>query len=807
MTLLDNIALTETVVINENLTLDLNGKNIAAADARALWVKAGDVAITGTGTITSTKTEGSSLVSGSSVIRVGDSGAAKAKLTIGSGVTVDAPFTYGVTVFGTNADGVELVVNGKVESHGTEAAISGNGNTGNKGAVTINEGAVVTAENAEAIYHPQGDALTINGGTITGATAVYVKSGTVAISGGALTGNGAAAAYSPTGDDCNPTGDALVVDNCAYPGNAPSVSISGGTFASTNGKGIGSYYSGSATGLAVVTANSNLITIPDDETWVPEGEGYKLVKAFTVTWVVNDATAETDENVKYNTAPSYDGAAHDGAAPAKTADASGVYTFDGWTGGTVTTPTAVAGLPAVTATVTYTAHFASVEPVAKIGDNYYATLKDAVDAAQAGDTVTLVADSTADAAKTAAEDRTVVAKKITIDFGAYTYSVPGSLEPTANWAAIYVDSDATFKGTTGGIRCLDKDGGAVGVYAINVRNGANLKIEGGRYHGGGTVVQAQEGTVEITGGEFTLTPFEDPYGSDFALNCKDANYQAGTAKFDIKGGTFVGFDPQDNKSEGEHTDFTADGYVAIEDPEGTWVVQEGWNVTFDANGGTPEPEAQRVKKGDKATEPQEAPEKAADASGTYTFLGWFASADAETAFDFAVAPTTNLTLTARYSCDEVLNEFVYPIENTAGVPMNREWLAQYLPDDIYSNATQTIYASMTNAMVQALSANGANGVPMWQSYVLGFDPTDPNANLRLTASPKSATEVTIKGLNVVLIQDNIASNVSVTFRLAARNDDGTWTNIRTGSTTPEFNETLKSVAGKVLAIFADITVQ
>ena len=142
-------------------------------------------------------------------------------------------------------------------------------------------------------------------------------------------------------------------------------------------------------------------------------------------------------------------------------------------------------------------------------------------------------------------------------------------------------------------------------------------------------------------------------------------------------------------------------------------------------------------------------------------------------------------------------------------PMNREWLAQYLPDNIYSNATQTIYASMTNAMVQALSENGANGVPMWQSYVLGFNPTDPNANLRLTASPKSATEVTIKGLNVVLIQGHIASNVSVTFRLAAQNGDA-WTNVDAVVTADDpttFVVPLDSVAGKVLAIFADITVQ
>ena len=199
-------------------------------------------------------------------------------VTIGANVTVEAPYSYGVTVFGTNAGGVELVVNGTVESHGTEAAISGNGNPGNKGAVTINEGAVVTAENAEAIYHPQGDELTINGGTITGQTAVYIKSGNVEIKGGTLTGNGAATSYSPTGDDCVPTGDALVVDNHNYPGGAPVVKISGGSFNSTNGKGIGSYSDAGTSpgavdpGLASVIATDNSKKIVAGQLWVTNSD-------------------------------------------------------------------------------------------------------------------------------------------------------------------------------------------------------------------------------------------------------------------------------------------------------------------------------------------------------------------------------------------------------------------------------------------------------------------------------------------------------------------------------------------------------
>ena len=253
----------------KNLTLDLNGKNITAADARALWVKSGEVSIvdnsTGStkGTITTTKTEGSSLVSDSSVIRVGSTGTDKAAVTIGAGVTIEAPFTYGVTAFGTNDGGVELVVNGTIHAHGTEAAIAGNGNAGNKGAVTINEGAVITSDNTEAIYHPQGDTLTVKGGTITGATGIYQKSGTLSITGGTIIGNGAKAAYTSTGDDCVPTGDALVIDSCAYPGGAPTAAVSGGTFKSVNAEAVASYAKEESNAVSSFISGGTFSTTPD----------------------------------------------------------------------------------------------------------------------------------------------------------------------------------------------------------------------------------------------------------------------------------------------------------------------------------------------------------------------------------------------------------------------------------------------------------------------------------------------------------------------------------------------------------------
>lgn len=148
----------------------------------------------------------------------------------------------------TNAAGVIVVqqasadIKGKVTAQ-HNFAVSGNGSAG-WGGVTINvmPGAEIsTTEDAPALYFPNSTYLTITGGSITGGTGAYVKSGSVTISGGTIIGTGAKAEYKYNGNGANSTGDALVVETCKYPGGAPSVSITGGKFKSVNASAIGSY--------------------------------------------------------------------------------------------------------------------------------------------------------------------------------------------------------------------------------------------------------------------------------------------------------------------------------------------------------------------------------------------------------------------------------------------------------------------------------------------------------------------------------------------------------------------------------------
>ena len=172
---------------------------------------------------------------------------------------------------------------------------------------------------------------------------------------------------------------------------------------------------------------------------------------------------------------------------------------------------------------------------------------------------------------------------------------------------------------------------------------------------------------------------------------------------------------------------------------------------------------------------------------------------------FTVDNTDTETMAAYpYTVVAAILHFVYPIEGTAGVPVANEWLAAQFPS-IYPDATKPIYASITNDLVQALSANGANDMPKWESYVLGLDPTDPAAKLRLTASSKNATTVTITGV-IDTTKFPEPTGTTVKFRLAKRNGDE-WTNLAAGSETPLFDCLLEDVVGEELAIFADIVTE
>lgn len=78
------------------------------------------------------------------------------------------------------------------------------------------------------------------------------------------------------------------------------------------------------------------------------------------------------------------------------------------------------------------------------------------------------------------------------------------------------------------------------------------------------------GKVVIEGGEFKAEPYQDKY---YTLNIKD-NYRPASGDMrdaiEVRGGRFYKFNPADCISEGEHTNFVADGFESVQD--GDWFV-------------------------------------------------------------------------------------------------------------------------------------------------------------------------------------------------------------------------------------------
>lgn len=156
--------------------------------------------------------------------------------------------------------------------------------------------------------------------------------------------------------------------------------------------------------------------------------------------------------------------------------------------------------------------------------------------------------------------RNVIAAPTTLTLSAPIVGPAGMGNNDTNFCALIVDADTTINGGPQGVIVFEDENGG---YAINVRKGANLVINGGTYGAGGTAVQVQEGTVTINGGHFEVNPFDEPYGYGFVLNCIDSAYKNGTAKIVVKGGTFVNFDPSNCTAEGAGTNFVAPGYKVV----------------------------------------------------------------------------------------------------------------------------------------------------------------------------------------------------------------------------------------------------
>ncbi|MBQ0141538.1 MAG: hypothetical protein KBT06_01845 [Prevotellaceae bacterium] len=198
----------------EGFSGEYNSKGYRDNTTGVIIVKnGGDLTIEGAGTINSTTAAYAAIV----MTEKGDASTNPAKLTVNGG-TFEGQY-YG---------------------------IAGNGNRPETD-VTINGGTFSATNDGFCIYQPQKGNLTINDGTFNGYTCVGIKSGKLNISGGTFTATGAEKAYTPNSNGMEETGEAIIIDNCDYPGGEPSVSITGGLFTAEKNRVVGSYYGGKKT--------------------------------------------------------------------------------------------------------------------------------------------------------------------------------------------------------------------------------------------------------------------------------------------------------------------------------------------------------------------------------------------------------------------------------------------------------------------------------------------------------------------------------------------------------------------------------
>lgn len=141
----------------------------------------------------------------------------------------------------------------------------------------------------------------------------------------------------------------------------------------------------------------------------------------------------------------------------------------------------------------------------------------------------------------------------------------------ANTDDIWSDNDWSLVSAQGGSTVTISGNGTFHAkendcYAADVCDGSTLVIENGTFIGNVHAVYVFEGTAEIKGGFFDIQQLntngvQNGYG--LLINCYDANHKNGTANIIVTGGTFVNFNPANNKAEGANTNFVPEGYKVL----------------------------------------------------------------------------------------------------------------------------------------------------------------------------------------------------------------------------------------------------
>lgn len=420
--------------------------------------------------------------------------------------------------------GTTLLINGTTDIQDTKK--TGVVESTNNVAVAVGDNAKVTVYSG-TLKGREGAIIT---GTSTGATIVVRGSNAklIATDNAVIAGNGTnRAGKSNTINIKNGTFEGSIVSNgyiaCGiYAPWNDNVTVSGGTFNINNGVGILA-----RAGNVTVTGGIFNCTGGDKTGWVGDNKTQIPCAALVFDGAANYPALTSDSKIlvsggTFSTDPSANGATlASGFSVVKSDDG----TFS---------PT-------------------KTNPPAEVDGMGYPTLGAAINAAAGTDSVVKLLQDVNDASA-----YWTIKDKVILDLNGHNITASGQngvFEVTAS-------GDLTIKGN-GVITAVENNKSAMAVWATSPN--AKISLEGGTYKqqisntsdSQFDMIYALRGSVYIKGGTFECaTPA-------WTLNCKDEYYKSGEASIEVSGGTFKGFDPADNKAEGDGTNFMAEGYYTV----------------------------------------------------------------------------------------------------------------------------------------------------------------------------------------------------------------------------------------------------
>ena len=460
-----------------------------------------------------------------------------ANVTLTEAAVFPAGKTVHLNLWGHNitATGTALRINGTtdIQSTGSNGVIESTGNV----AVAVGDNAKLTVYSG-TLKGREGAVIT---GTSTGAKIEIrtTKPTLIATDNAVIAGNGSNREGKP---------NTILIKGGTFIGGIQSegyiacgiyapwndnVTVSGGTFNITNGAGI------------VARAGTVKVT----------GGTFNCGDGQTMGWVGDSKNQVPNAALVFDAAANY---------PALTDDSKILVS-----GGSFSTDPAANG---VTLADGYVAALNSEgmykvgkeNPVAEINGVKYDTLSSAIAAAEAtegGATIKLLKDISSTNYK--------VTGKVTIDLNGHNITASGA----EGVFYVYVKGDLTIKGE-GTVTAVEDNKAAMAVWVRSPI--AKVTLEGGTYTQQITntsdnhfdLIYVEYGTAYIKGGTYEgATP-------EWTLNCKDEHYQSKEANIEVTGGTFVGFDPANNKAEGVNTSFLPEGYTSTKNDDGTYTAKK-----------------------------------------------------------------------------------------------------------------------------------------------------------------------------------------------------------------------------------------